>query len=183
VGDQRNQVSFFDQRTDIYGARVSETGAVLDPEGFPISTTLQGDVTPAILGRYDGYALVASARFLPAPQFDSYRFGLSLIGGSLVSAPVAPAGSLALTMAPNPFQSLTEISYVLPRSEPVRIAVHDVRGRLVRTLVAGETEPAGPHHVAWNGRDESAARVAPGVYLVVLRTADGARSWRVVMLD
>ena len=181
--DQRNQKSFFDQRTDIYGARVSETGAVLDPAGFPVSAAVQGDATPGILGRFDEYPLVASTRFLPAPQFDSYRIVLSWIGGSPLSVPAAPAGALALVSAPNPFHALTEIAYVLPRSGHVRLAVHDVQGRLVRTLVAGETKAAGPHTVAWNGRDENAARVAPGVYLVVLRTADAARSWCVVMLN
>ena len=49
----------------------------------------------------------------------------------------------------------------------VRIAVYDVAGRLVRTLV-DDTRPAGAHSTTWNGLDTRDARVAAGVYFVRL---------------
>jgi flagellar hook assembly protein FlgD len=45
----------------------------------------------------------------------------------------------------------------------VDLAVFDLRGRLVRTLVATELA-AGRHTVAWNGRDEGGRNVPSGTY-------------------
>jgi alkaline phosphatase len=47
----------------------------------------------------------------------------------------------------------------------VTISVWDVAGRRVRSLAARSPLAAGPHSLAWDGRDESGTPVAPGVYL------------------
>jgi hypothetical protein len=70
--------------------------------------------------------------------------------------------------APNPFNPRTTIHYVLPgQGERVRLAIFDLRGRLVRTLLDG-TLPAGAGSVIWDGVDESGQVVASGTYLVQL---------------
>ncbi len=78
--DQRNQVSFFDQRADVYGARVSESGAVLDPAAFPIIAGPDAETTAAIVSKTNGVSYVASARFVPSPDLPSYRVGLTALG-------------------------------------------------------------------------------------------------------
>jgi len=52
----------------------------------------------------------------------------------------------------------------------VRLAVVDVSGRVVTTLVDG-TQPAGTYQVAWDGTDGS-RRLAAGLYLVRLTAPD-----------
>lgn len=79
--DQRNQAAFFDARTDIYGARVSETGSVLDPAGFPIVIGPQA-AAMAMLSRPGGITYAASTQFLTTSLHDSYRINLTQIGGT-----------------------------------------------------------------------------------------------------
>jgi hypothetical protein len=75
---------------------------------------------------------------------------------------------------PNPFNPRTTIRYELLRPSKVRLAIYDLSGRLVRTLVDGTTKAAGMHRAVWNGRDAYGASVASGVYLVAL--SDGVSS-------
>lgn len=79
--DQRNQTAFFDQRTDVFGARVSETGTVLDPSGFAIVAGPEAETTAGILS-HGGLSFVASARYMPSPDLSSYRIGLTAVGGA-----------------------------------------------------------------------------------------------------
>lgn len=64
---------------------------------------------------------------------------------------------------PNPFARATTIRYQLARGGSVRLAVYNVAGQLVRTLVAGE-QGAGRHAAVWNGRDDHCRPAAAGVY-------------------
>ncbi len=49
--------------------------------------------------------------------------------------------------------------------------MHDVSGRVVRTLVDDLVGP-GVHKVVWDGRDDEARRVSGGIYYVTM-TAPG----------
>lgn len=71
---------------------------------------------------------------------------------------------------PNPFNPQTTLAYEIGAPGHVELAVHDVSGRLVRTLVSG-VRPAGRHTVTWDGRNDAGQRVASGVYLATFRGA------------
>ncbi len=73
---------------------------------------------------------------------------------------------------PNPFNPRTTLMLNLPEACTVDLAVHDVRGRLVRSLVSGQMVE-GRHPVVWDGMDDRGAQAPSGVYLVRLVTADG----------
>ncbi len=73
---------------------------------------------------------------------------------------------------PNPFNPRTVIPFSLPREDRVELAVYDVAGRLVRTLVS-ESLIAGEHEAIWRGLDESGRAVASGSYYARLRTSHG----------
>lgn len=74
--------------------------------------------------------------------------------------------------SPNPFHAATVISYKLPRAGTVRLAIHDLSGRLVRTLIR-ENAPAGKSQITWDGRDDAGRTVAAGVYACQLVTDFG----------
>ena len=73
---------------------------------------------------------------------------------------------------PNPFNSGTVIRINLPQSEVVELAVFNLAGQQVATLVEGRREP-GVYSVNWDGRDGEGRELASGVYLYRLRTGDG----------
>lgn len=70
---------------------------------------------------------------------------------------------------PTPNHSAHDLSvtYYLPTSAVVQLAVHDLSGRRVRVLAEGE-RLAGLHSVSWNGTDEKGHRVGSGVYFTRL---------------
>jgi hypothetical protein len=82
---------------------------------------------------------------------------------------------------PNPFNPQTTISYELGASAPVELAVYDIRGRKVRSLVRGEVQ-AGYQSVTWNGTDDSGRTVASGVYFYRLRVGDKIVTRRMVLV-
>ena len=73
--------------------------------------------------------------------------------------------------APNPFNPATEIRFTLPADQAVRLAVYDISGRLVKTLV-DEVRRAGDNAVRWDGTDRSNRAVASGAYFVRLTGED-----------
>lgn len=85
----------------------------------------------------------------------------------------APARFALHPAAPNPFNPATTIAFDLAAPSPVRLAVHDAAGRVVRRLL-GETLPAGRHAVRWDGRDDRGRPLASGVYYCRLH----AGGWR-----
>jgi hypothetical protein len=64
---------------------------------------------------------------------------------------------------PNPFNPRTTVKFTLAARTDVTVAVYDVRGALVRTLVQG-TLGAGEHTAGWDGTDMHGQAVATGVY-------------------
>ena len=81
---------------------------------------------------------------------------------------------------PNPFSVETRVSYTVPRLTRVHLAVHDVAGREVRTLVAGEVQP-GQHEVVWNGRDDAGRKLSAGVYLVRISGSGATAATKLIL--
>lgn len=184
--DQRNQETFFDERTDIYGARVTPAGVVRDPDGFVVRAGPQGDATTTILSHANGVSFVAWSGFeTGGTPLDSYRVRLATLGAlSLAGADdIVPASRTALRQnVPNPFNPSTTIAFTLAQPGAARLAVFDLRGRLVRTLVDADDLPAGAHAVAWDGRGDDGRSVAAGVYLYELRGSGFVESRRLTLV-
>lgn len=101
--DQRNQRSFYDARTDVFGTRVSETGVVLDSTSFPIFVGPQG-CAASMVSKPFGTSFLALTRFVTDPPFDSFRISLLRLGalpltGDLNGDGVVDADDVAILIA------------------------------------------------------------------------------------
>ncbi|MCU0606577.1 MAG: hypothetical protein MUF78_03980 [Candidatus Edwardsbacteria bacterium] len=90
-------------------------------------------------------------------------------------SPGAPLGASLQRNSPNPFRQATTFAFDVPVEGPVRLALYNVAGQRVRTLVDG-TLPAGRHTARWDGRDDRGRRAAAGVYCCRLAAGGAAPS-------
>jgi hypothetical protein len=81
---------------------------------------------------------------------------------------------------PNPFSNHTAIRYSVPHPLDVNIAVYDLAGRLVTTLVNGR-QTVGWHSVTWNRTDGAGSRVASGVYFYKLNSGTYSTTRKLVV--
>ena len=73
------------------------------------------------------------------------------------------------------------LRFELARPGPTRIDVFDIRGRLLRALVADDRN-AGSYAVVWDGRDDAGVEVASGTYLARLRSGAFSESRKLQLL-
>jgi len=91
----------------------------------------------------------------------------------------------SLVNYPNPFRpqtTHTNISFVLPTEQNVSLAIYDVTGKLVATLLKNDVRDQGSHIIAWDGTNERGDLVNSGVYFYQLRTTKGVVSERLTVL-
>lgn len=105
------------------------------------------------------------------------------IGPAALPVPEESSAFMLLPAVPNPFNPETVLRYTLPagREHTVRLEVRDVRGRLTRRLVEA-MQTGGSWQIRWDGTDGTGARVAAGVYLVVLEVNGDRTSRKIILL-
>jgi len=217
---------------DIYGARVGQDGAVLDPAGIAISTAVKDQINPSVV--FDGvdyivvwedhrdlpsdiYGAIIDTSgavidsFLaiaqPGPQSNpklshgpgtktllTYCGWTESINGRPVNAmriwgnfhpeigitehEEEIATKCALDVHPNPFTKLTQIRYsILDTRYSIQnsaLAIYDVSGRLVKLFNLESSIENQESAVFWDGSDRTDRELPCGVYFIQLST--GAES-------
>ena len=103
-------------------------------------------------------------------------------GGTATTVPFAKPRQLELLPnVPNPFNPTTRIPFTTPSEGPVRVAIYDARGSLVRVLV-DKSAPAGHYDADWDGRDAKGAPVSSGIYLCQLEHRSDVRTRKIVLI-
>jgi len=82
---------------------------------------------------------------------------------------------------PNPFNTFTTIQYSAPDNGNVRISIFDIAGRLVITLLDGESG-AGPQSVFWNGQNSAGEDVTSGIYYYRIEAGDYSDYKKMILL-
>jgi len=82
---------------------------------------------------------------------------------------------------PNPFTQSTTLSFEVPETSGVELAIFDLQGRKVRTLIDQELRP-GLHQVIWQGDGAGGEELPPGLYLCRIVAGDLASSIRMVKM-
>ncbi|UCH82649.1 MAG: T9SS type A sorting domain-containing protein, partial [Candidatus Latescibacterota bacterium] len=134
----------------------------------------------------DENMVTVTGRFTPPADFGG---GQLTEGGIFVGAYGAsptevesPMQVLALSQNyPNPFNPTTTIAFVLPEKTSATLAVYDVSGRLVKTLITGVFDGGYKEH-EWNGTDAAGHQVGSGVYFCRLTAGNRTLTKKMVFL-
>ncbi len=155
---------------EVFAQHVNSGGTLLwDPLGLKIATGAGQRNLRSAAADGQGGCIFAWEDFRNGPNSDIYAYRVTTIG-TAVEQVAAPAAPVRLYPArPNPFNPHTTLSYRIEQAGPIRLALYDVQGRLVRELVRGD-RPAGTHDVAWDGADSRGLPCASGVYFALLQS-------------
>jgi hypothetical protein len=85
-----------------------------------------------------------------------------------------------IEVGPNPVRSAATICYYVASESRVELRILDTRGRIVRTLVSGNTA-AGEHSVIWDACDDLGHPAARGIYFVRLESRECRETRKVVL--
>jgi pimeloyl-ACP methyl ester carboxylesterase len=80
---------------------------------------------------------------------------------------------------PNPFNPDIEVGtlrYSLSQASDVTIRIYDVSNRVVRTIHQGNQPASTELYTSWDGKNETNATVANGVYFYVIESSSGERA-------
>ncbi|MGC8654799.1 MAG: T9SS type A sorting domain-containing protein, partial [Candidatus Kryptoniota bacterium] len=83
---------------------------------------------------------------------------------------------------PNPFNPSTNIQFSLPSQETINLSIYDVHGRLVSTLIDGQTYSPGNYRVNWDGVNNLGEKVASGVYFAKIEAGNFAKSIKMSLI-
>jgi hypothetical protein len=105
-----------------------------------------------------------------------FNFGEPFPEEEITSGEILPEQFSLLDAHPNPFNPTTTLAFALPEAVKVKLAIYDVAGRLMATLIDGWRE-AGVHEVTFDG-----SGLASGVYIYLLEAGEFTASEKMVLL-
>ena len=88
---------------------------------------------------------------------------------------VARKSKVSITATVSDNSGVTRVDFSIDREAHVNLAIYDVSGRCIRTLLHTSL-PVGSHNATWDGRDDGGDLVASGIYTIVLTS--GGRDLR-----
>lgn len=108
----------------------------------------------------------ASTRELSIPPNIGGEFRVTFAPGetSALEEVLRPFTATLSPAYPNPFNPSTSLTIDLIQTTTVQLAVYDIQGRKVKTLLSDLLEP-GNYQFIWNGLDDAGNPVSTGIYI------------------
>src|SRR6185295_7905916 len=172
---------------DVSGVSAATVNLVIPAFTFvvnPSSTlpvTLTGDIASAATAKSVRLSVDLNSWVTAKDDVTSLLMGIATQGdptgfpmASNVLLIMAPGVVNTYGNYPNPFRAgmeNTTLEFYLASPAAVSLVIYDVTGNKVKTLVGGQSLPAGLQQVAWDGRNGSGALVVNGVYYAQLDVA------------
>ena len=145
--------------------------AYRDAEGIATAITdAQGDAVVPFVAQAPGEISLTARQ-------DGSPTEVATIEATANTEAPGPAGPARLSFAPpspNPSSGNVSFSWTQPielAGRPARLTVHDLAGRVVRSLDSGASAAA-IRQLTWDGRDTAGREVAPGLYIARLVVGD-----------
>jgi len=82
---------------------------------------------------------------------------------------------------PNPFNPYTDIRYSLPRESYVKLAIYNILGQKVKTLV-DRKQASGFHTIGWDVKDKKGQEVATGIYFYKIEAEEFSQTKKMLLL-
>jgi hypothetical protein len=131
------------------------------PQIVAIDTTRDGRMGSVNFDPPDG-----GTGFKPQIVSGSIYYGISTV---IDNKGILPEGFGLAQNYPNPFNPSTQIDFTLPADDQVTIAVFNLLGQKIKTLIS-EYRSAGKYYITWNGTDDSGQSVPSGAYFYRMTT-------------
>lgn len=151
------------------------------PDG-PFARVNEELIEPASPGEYEDTSVWPETTFwyqLKAVLSDGSE---DVVGSALAQA--TTGGKLVARLypaSPNPFTGSTQVRFDVPDPVgPVNLAIYDVTGRLVKTLIRTPMD-RGRHTVEWDGTDDAGHRTSSGVYFMRFEAGRETKSGKITL--
>lgn len=93
-----------------------------------------------------------------------------------------PTNAVLHPVYPNPFNSTTRITVTLGTRSTTSLAIYNLLGQRVATLMRENEVEAGEHHLHWNSLSDQGTPVSSGVYFIRLEVKDDVQVEKLTLL-
>ena len=125
------------------------------------------------IGYNDGYS---SAFTIDSVNTTVSNLEITLVPTSIDENPSVPENHILIFNYPNPFNPTTKIGFTLPFSSEVELKVFNVLGEEVRILLKEYLSP-GKYEIGFNAEE-----LTSGTYFVILKTKEGIKAKKILLL-
>jgi len=124
-----------------------------------------GDTKATLTGEtYEGQEIIGADRIRTVSRWDKDQ-----------------VGTRGIRITPNPFNPQTTVSFTTEEPQRVRLAVYDIRGRLLVELTDQQYE-VGEHSVDWQGRDSAGRALPSGEYFFRVEMGDRVETRKAMLV-
>ncbi|UCF64743.1 MAG: S8 family serine peptidase [bacterium] len=110
-----------------------------------------------------------------------YLVGIAIPSTNILSTAGLPQDYMLSQNYPNPFNPNTNIHYELPRGSEVKLAVYNLLGQKVKTLV-NSWRSAGRYDVEWKGDNDSGLAVSSGIYIYRIEAENFQKTMKMILM-